>query len=64
MDTKPFWRSKTVAFNVLMTVVEVAALLKDSPLIPEKAMPYVVAAHGIGNILIRIFFTTKPLTLN
>lgn len=64
MDTKPFWRSKTIIFNILMTIVEVTALLQQTPVVPEDLMPYVVAAHGIGNVIIRVFFTTKPLTLN
>lgn len=59
--TKPFYVSKIVWVNVLTTVVAVLTLLQDNPLVPPEAQPYVLAAVGIVNVVLRIWFTDTEI---
>lgn len=59
--TKSFYLSKIVWLNVLTTVVAVLTLLQDNPLIPPEAQPYVLAAVGIVNVVLRVWFTDMAI---
>lgn len=52
MKTKSVVQSKIVWFNV------VSALLAVSSVIPQ---PYGMVLSGIGNIVLRVWFTDKPI---
>ena len=52
--------SKTVWFNVLYTVAEIALMLQD--VMPPEYMPYAVAIQGIVNIVLRVWFTSTAVT--
>mgnify|MGYP001580631639 FL=1 len=56
---KPWWKSKTIGFNVLLAAgLEVANLLGQE----GKVSPEILAQiMGVGNILLRIV-TSKPIT--
>lgn len=57
---KPWWKSKTIGFNVLLGVVlEVASLLGQEGVVTPETLALIM---GIGNILLRIV-TNKPVTL-
>jgi len=60
MDTKPFWTSKTLIFNVIAGAVVVAGYFGYADFIPdEKAMALIMA---IVNMVLR-FVTTQPVSL-
>lgn len=58
--TKPIWQSKTVYFNVLMTVIGVATALESMPTFQAYA-PYFAIILAIGNVILRVWFTTQPI---
>lgn len=64
----PWYLSKTVIFNALTTLAAVLSFLPTvSNLIPAEAIPLLLGAVGVVNIILRIWFTdsavTKPLGL-
>lgn len=64
IDSKPFYLSKTFWFNVICLLVLVAEQIPViSPEIPawgNQAVAYVLL---VGNIVLRLWFTDKPVTL-
>ena len=57
---KPWWKSKTIGFNVLLAAgLEVADLLGQGGMISPERLALIM---GVGNILLRIV-TNKPVTL-
>lgn len=54
---------KSVWLNVITTVVAVLTFIPTvSNLIPDAALPYLLAAVGVLNIILRIWFTDSPVT--
>jgi hypothetical protein len=60
METKSLFKSKTFWVNLLGGIVTGAGLV--SGIIPENKAPYVVAAGGIANILLRLV-TSQGVTV-
>lgn len=58
---KPWYQSKIIWYNVIATLMEIAALTQFTTVIPLSWLPYIALAQGIGTIVIRKFFTTQPL---
>jgi len=58
---KFYLKSKTVWFNIIMTFTEVALFLQD--ILPPEYMIYAFIVQGVGNIILRIWFTNTGLTL-
>lgn len=60
--------SKTIWFNVVMTLVDIATFVQDivAEVFPPNWQPVVktivVLIHGIGNIVLRIWFNQTPLS--
>ncbi len=67
MQSKPFWQSKTVWFNILMTAIGVITLiqtqLQNQPEFMAIWGVYFVLAQGIINLMLRVFYTNTKLTL-
>jgi hypothetical protein len=64
MPPKPVYLSKTVWLNVITTVVAALTFLPSvSGLIPEVALPYILGAVGVLNIILRVWFTEQPVSL-
>jgi hypothetical protein len=62
MEPKPFYESKTVWLNVLTTLVASLTFLPSvNGLIPDVALPYILAAVGVLNIVLRVWFTETPV---
>ncbi len=53
--------SKTVWFNVITLFLEILALPNFLNLLPQEWLPYLILIQGIGNLVLRIFFTDKPI---
>lgn len=53
--------SKTVMFNSVTTVIAIAALLASQATFSSIA-PYLTLIGGIGNLILRIWFTATPVT--
>lgn len=51
MNTKSLFASKTFWFNLLGIVAAVSTTY--AAIIPPKALPYVMAAGGVANIILR-----------
>lgn len=63
MPPKPFYFSKTVWLNVITTIVAALTFLPTvGGLIPEAALPYLLGAVGILNIILRVWFTEQPVS--
>jgi hypothetical protein len=58
---KSWYESKTVWVNVITTVLAVLALLPEGGLVPPQAVPYILLVDGILNVVLRIWFTDKPV---
>ena len=61
METKPFWASKTLWINAALMLAGLADLASATPFIPSAALPYLVFAAGVVNLVLRVFFTTLPV---
>lgn len=61
-ETKPWYTSKTLWFNVIMTILDVLAVLQGSALLENQpeVLAGLSALHGAGNVALR-FVTTKPI---
>jgi len=59
MNTLPFYKSKTVGFNVLMTLIGVAAVLQGTF---PKYGEVLGLVTTVGNLILRIWFTSQPIT--
>lgn len=55
---KAWYASKTIWFNVVLSVLGVAAALQGS--FPEWGI-WLGAVTTIGNVILRIWFTDKPI---
>ena len=60
MDSKAWWESKTIWFNVLSAGLEIAQMLSGAGVIPAGVATLVV--NGV-NIILRAI-TTQPVTLS
>ena len=47
-----------------MAVVAIGTLISQSPMIPKEALQWIGLGQGVVNIVLRIFFTDKPVTFN
>ncbi len=54
---KNWYQSKTVWFNVVMTIIDILALAADLKIGGSAAVVYLGFAQGIGNIILRVWFT-------
>lgn len=53
-----FWyQSKIVWFNILMTIVDLASFISTFQGVPEWLVGVSSIVHGVGNIILRIWFT-------
>ena len=60
MTGKKWYESKTIWFNIVMTVLQVVNLLislTDDP----RMTASLVAVQTIGNIVLRVWFTSVPV---
>ena len=58
---KRFYQSKTVWYNLVMTLVDVLTLATDMKIGSQEVAVWLVFLHGLGNIILRIWFTDKPI---
>lgn len=58
---KPWYASKIVWVNVVTTIALVVEVLTQGQLIPAVAIPYIVAAVAVLNIMLRVWFTDQPI---
>lgn len=56
---KPWYESKVIWFNVILTLLDIAALFEV--VVPAQAVIFFTLTQGIGNIILRRWFTTQPL---
>jgi hypothetical protein len=57
---KPIYISKTVWLNVIATLIAVIELVQ--PQFPAEYLPYFVAGVGILNVILRVWFTSEPIS--
>ncbi len=60
MNGKALVASKEFWFNVIMFFIDSAAYFEK--VLPQEFLPWLVGFHVIGNIFIRTFFTSQPIT--
>lgn len=54
---KEWYESKMVWFNIIMTVVELVAFVGTLPGLPSEVLPYLATIQGVGNVVLRVWFT-------
>jgi hypothetical protein len=61
--SKPFWQSKTVWLNVVLTLIGLATFLavpKNDPTLSVASIAAAVA--GALNVVLRVWFTDTPIS--
>jgi hypothetical protein len=59
---KSWPKSKTIWFNVVMMLMEIMAMSDQFPeFIPQSFLAPIAIAQGVGNIILRRFFSVAPL---
>ena len=56
---KPWYLSKVIWFNVIMTVLDIVALVET--FVPQEAVVIFAIIHGVGNIILRRWFTSTQI---
>lgn len=60
MERMKHWlNSKTVWFNIILTVIGIAVILDQY--IPAQYAAISIITQGIGNLVLRIWFTSQPI---
>ena len=54
MDKKMWWESKTIWFNIVMTLLDIASLAEPLGVFTPQVMAFV---HGVGNVILRIWLS-------
>jgi len=62
MNYKYWYQSKTVWFNVILTITEVAAMMSET--MPDGYKMGLLAVQGVGNIVLRVWFTNSSIDFN
>jgi len=60
---KSIFSSKMNWLNAITLVIAVLSLPQVTSLISASAMPYVLGAVAILNLILRTYFTSQPLTV-
>lgn len=58
---KTIGTSKTVYFNVIVFIVAILAMPEFISVIPEVYLPFVVLIGALGNLILRVFFTSTEI---
>jgi len=63
MDTKPWYKSKTMWFNIATVVAAGTAFVSSNPaaflpFLPEQSAPVILAVVGVINVMLRAVTTT------
>lgn len=58
---KLWYQSKMVWFNLIMTLINILALLQVFPGLSPMIVEYLILLQGIGNIILRIWFTNTGI---
>lgn len=58
---KSILSSKTVWFNTVVFLIGVLALPEFVHVLPASWLPYDVLGGAVGNLILRIYFTSQPI---
>ena len=61
---KSILQSKTVYFNIITFVLLVLAMPEFISIIPVSWLQPIAFTAAIGNLILRVFFTSQPTALN
>ena len=56
MQSKTFW------LNLISSVLVILALPEFVSLLPVEAIRYIALITTVGNVVLRMFFTTQPIS--
>lgn len=58
---KYVFESKVVWFNLIVFVIALLSLPELVQVLPESLLKYDVLGGALGNLILRIWFTSKPI---
>jgi CDP-diglyceride synthetase len=54
-------KSKTIWWNILTAILAILAMPEIIQLLPESALKWIVIINAVGNMILRVFFTTQAI---
>ena len=60
MKSISIFLSKTVWFNIIMTVIGVVTALQGIPTLEQYGVLFALIL-SVGNVILRVWFTTQPI---
>jgi len=60
---KNVFQSKTVWFNIVVTIVGIVTAFQSIPIF-EAYSGWLVGILAVGNVILRVWFTTLPVSLD
>jgi len=65
MEKKSWWKSKVIWFNIITTILALATELSNATgLTTENLLKIYAGVITLGNIILRVFFTSQPIGSN
>jgi hypothetical protein len=58
---RKWYHSRVIWFNIIMTIIDIAAYLQGAKLFDQSVIPLLVTIQGLGNVILRVWFTNMSL---
>ena len=55
------FKTKTVIFNNITANLAILAMPEIIQILPEASLKWITIINVIGNVILRVFFTTQPI---
>ena len=62
MQSKTWFQSRVVWFNIVTGILALIAFPQFISIVPASAEPWIALINAIGNWVLRVYFTSTPIT--